>query len=1090
MKSSRIWIAAIGVCGLAAFVVATADTKSPDPAKLAEHRNLGRAFYESAGTSKQAMEHLGEAAKMNPDSARDRLNYGLALLRGGQPEAGIAELAKAQELDPSIPHTWFNLGIEYKKLGKHEEAIEQLEKMAELVPDEPVTQYNLGVLYKRVGRIADALKRFELATKLAPSLAAPQFQLFNTYRTSGEKEKAAEALARFRRLKEIQKDQVVPEDMDWSMYSEIYVPVERPQPDLTKLAKLAFEDRETQVELRQETAGLLVLDADGDGRPDLLAWDRQTAPQLLLGGEALAEKTGLDSVTGVHSAAAGDYNNDGLPDLCLLTATGPLLYRNEAGKFATAQADLPGGQFLKALWLDFDHDNDLDLFLFGKNSRLMRNQGAAGFTDRTADFPFEQGVAFDAVAIRIVPDTKGVDLIVSYLDRTGVLYRDLLAGTFQPEPLPTLTDQAGGFTAADVDKDGWLDIGYQSHGVTTLLLNREGRFVMESVVGDGPPTFVDIENRGWPEIFTAGLVYRNAGNGHYADGNFTDGLVEGTPNVAADFNGDGLPDLATVDRHNKLHRIMNRTKSPHHWVRVQLAGKKAMKLAPFSEVEVVAGAHYGKLVYQGMPLLFGLGGEKEIDTIRIMWSNGLIQNEKQKLANQALLIAEEERLMGSCPMVWTWNGREFEFVTDVLGVAPLGVKASDDTYFPPDHDEFIQIPEGALAERDGQYEVRVTQELAEVAYLDGIQLLAVDHPDGIDIYTNDRFQAPPFPEFRLFGAGSERWRPERARDGEGRDVLASLMRVDRGYPSAFQRVRAGVAEMHSLEMDFGATAAPANNAVLVLTGWVDWADGSTYFGFAQENTGGLVMPYLQVKDEAGQWRTVVESMGIPSGFPKTIVVDLAGKFLSSSREVRILTNMCLYWDEAFLAADASDPEVRLTKLHAESADLRYRGFSRISVDPEGRQPQTFYYPDPEPYVTWSQTPGLYTRFGEVAPLLDAADDRFVIMGAGDEIRLLFDAATMPPLPAGWRRSFILGFDGWEKDQDPNTAFSNSVEPLPFHGMSGYPYPPSESYPDSEAHQEYRKTWNTRPALRLLDSLAMQAPSGRTAAVVTGNRIVR
>ena len=1065
---------------MAALVIATAETAGTDSAKLAEHRNLGRAFYESAGASKQAMEHLGQAAAMNPESARDRLNYGLALLRGGQPEAGIAEIKKAQELDPSIPHTWFNLGIEYKKLGKHEEAIEQLEGMAKLVPDEPVTQYNLGVLYKRVGRIEDALTRFELATKLAPSLAAPQFQLFNTYRTSGEKEKAAEALNRFRRLKEIQKDEVVPEDMDWSMYSEIYVPIERPRPDLAKLTKLAFEDVETEVELRQETAGLLVLDANGDGRPDLLAWDRQTAPRLLLGGEMIAEETGLESVTGVHSAAAGDYDNDGLPDLCLLTASGPLLFHNGGGKFSPADAGLPPALFHQALWLDFDHDNDLDLFLFGKSSCLMRNQGAAGFADRTADFPFERGTAVGAVAIRVVPDTKAVDLVVSFAERAGVLYRDLLAGTFQPEPLPAITDQAGGFVAADADKDGWLDIGYQARGVTTLLLNREGRFVVQPLAGHGPPTFVDAENRGWLDIFTAGLIYRNAGNGQYADGNSAEGLVAGRPSVTADFDGDGLADLATVDRHNKLHRVMNRTKSPHHWVRVQLAGKKAMKLAPFSEVEVVAGAHYGKLVYQGVPLLFGLGGEKEIDTIRVMWSNGLIQNEKQKPANQSLRIEEEERLMGSCPMVWTWNGREFEFVTDVLGVAPLGVKASDDSYFPPDHDEFIQIPEGALAEKDGHYEVRVTQELAEVAYLDEIQLLAVDHPAGIDIYTNDRFQAPPFPEFRLFGAGSDRWRPQRARDGEGRDVLASLLRADRGYPSAFRRVRAGVAEMHSLEMDFGAAAAPANDAVLALTGWVDWADGSTYFGFSQEGTGGLVMPYLQVKDEAGRWRTVVENMGIPSGFPKTIVVDLAGKFLSSSREVRLITNMCLYWDEVFLAAGAGHPEVRLTKLHAESADLRYRGFSRIGVDPDGRQPQTFHYPDPEPYVTWSQTPGLYTRFGEVAELLDAADDRFVIMGSGDEIRLLFDGAKLPPLPPGWRRSFILGFDGWEKDQDPNTAFSNSVEPLPFHGMSGYPYPASESYPDSEAHREYRKRWNTRPALRLLDSVAMQPRSGRAA----------
>ena len=87
---------------------------------------------------------------------------------------------------------------------------------------------------------------------------------------------------------------------------------------------------------------------------------------------------------------------------------------------------------------------------------------------------------------------------------------------------------------------------------------------------------------------------------------------------------------------------------------------------------------------------------------------------------------------------------------------------------------------------------------------------------------------------------------------------------------------------------------------------MDWADGSTFRGRSQETDGGLVMPYLQVKDAAGEWRTVIEDMGIPAGKPKTIVVDLTGKFLSASREVRIVTNLCVYWDEIFLAENAAD----------------------------------------------------------------------------------------------------------------------------------------------------------------------------------------
>jgi len=75
------------------------------------------------------------------------------------------------------------------------------------------------------------------------------------------------------------------------------------------------------------------------------------------------------------------------------------------------------------------------------------------------------------------------------------------------------------------------------------------------------------------------------------------------------------------------------------------------------------------------------------------------------------------------------------------------------------------------------------------------------------------------------------------------------------------------------------------------------------------------------------------------------------------------------------------------------------------------------------------------------------------MGSGDELQLAFGAASLPAIPAGWKRDFLLLVDGWAKDADANTAFSQSVEPLPFHGMSRYPYPAGEHYPDDAAHAE-------------------------------------
>ena len=97
-----------------------------DEEQLALRRNLGKAFYENPTTQAQAVEELRRALQLAPDSARERLNYGLALLRAGDLEAGIAELEQVQKRDPKLPHTWFNLGIAYKKLRRYEGARRQL----------------------------------------------------------------------------------------------------------------------------------------------------------------------------------------------------------------------------------------------------------------------------------------------------------------------------------------------------------------------------------------------------------------------------------------------------------------------------------------------------------------------------------------------------------------------------------------------------------------------------------------------------------------------------------------------------------------------------------------------------------------------------------------------------------------------------------------------------------------------------------------------------------------------------------------------------------------------------------------------------
>jgi tetratricopeptide (TPR) repeat protein len=1043
------------------------------PAEMLSHyRNLGKAFYENRATQYDAVETFKKALDLAPDSARERVNYGLSLIRAGKKSEGVAELVQAQKQDPTIPHTWFNLGIAYMRDSNDSQAIEQLEGMLRLVADEPISHYNLGKLYWRNQQPEQALKHFERAVELAPNLAGPHYQLGIAYRKANRPEEAKKARETFDRLKSQQAGAAVPEDLEWSYYAEIYETIDPKQAQtVSAAAVLRFDPKVLNRGLDAASSGLLAFDVDGDLMPDLLLWSA-SGMQVYRQGDA-AVPSGLEDLRGVVSTAPGDFDNDGLADVCVLTADGATLYKNVGGRFDKHPVTLPIGNYRKAVWLDFDHDYDLDLFLLGETSALVRNNGQSGFSDVTSAFPFAQGRATDAVRVDVIADTQGMDLAVAYAERPGVLYRDRLGGTYEAVPLEALPPGAGAMVASDVNNDGWIDMVVgDGVGLGVLINDGKGGFQRSQAPQDAraPVALADFENRAVSELAAGGGVFRNKGLGLFDAASPPVGIEETKALAVADFDGDGKIDIATISADGTLQVLRNMTESPNGWLRVGLKGVKNLRLAPGAKVEVKAGHQYQKKVYAGVPLLFGVGTHTTLDTVRITWPNGTVQNEIRQAANQTPVYEEAQRLSGSCPMVFTWNGQAFEFITDVLGVAPLGASAGNGEYFPTDHDEYVQIDGSSLVATDGRYEIRMTEELREVAYLDAIRLIAVDRPADLSIFTNDKFKGPPFPEFRLFGV-QEPVYPVKAHDDHGRDVLDRLQRRDGTYPDGFARDYAGVAALHSLTLDFG-HAAPDNRAILVLNGWVDWADGSTFLGMSQQHAAGLILPALQVKNGQGEWETVIEDMGIPAGKPKTIVVDLTGKFLSSSREVRIVTNLCLYWDEIFLGTDPASPPVRLTEMPAESANLHFRGFSEVIVHPERKQPERFVYEQARLLHrwNWNPTPGLYTRYGDVQPLLGAVDDLLVIMGSGDELQLRFDATRLPELPEGWKRDFLLFVDGWAKDGDANTAFSQTVEPLPFHGMSQYPYAAPQAYPTDGVHSDYRQVYNTRPALRLIRPL--------------------
>ena len=1007
--------------------------------RLREIRNLGKAFYENPGSANLAVEELLKGVELAPGSPRERLNYGLALLRAGERETGLAQIELAQAADPAIPHTYFNLGVEYKKAGEAERAIEQFEKMAELTPREAKVHYNLGQLYKQLDRADDAIAKFELTSELDPSLAAAHFQLFNIFRRT-DRERAQVELAEFKRIKAIQDETDTSEDVNWSFYSEIYDPVE-PGPLAEVAESTVFESSVIASLGEDERAGLLVFDVDADGRPDVLAWNREGAA-LAVNQDGSFEERGR--LLGANGFGAGDANNDDYPDLCVASSEGAYVLVNREGVFPDPPS-LEGSDFAGCLFSDADHDGDLDVFFLGKRSEFWRNAGGEGRFEE-AEFPFENKPALAAAAVELYED-DGIDLVIAYEDEV-VVYEDRKLGRYDKDL--SLAIAAGSTQARldviDHDNDGYLDVVLRmASGEAQVLQNRGGRLEVGPTL-PGTLVWADTQNRGRAEAVSASNVQ---------------GLATMTRVAAADFNGDGLIDLAGVDDAGAVQLALNRTVVSNSYASIELTGVKSAKLARGARVEVKSGPLYRKQVYVGVPLTFGLGGRNTIDTVRITWPNGLIQNEIQQPANQALSFEEKPRLSGSCPMIFTFNGNEFEYISEVLGVAPLGASLGGGRFFPVDHDEHVWIRGEQLVEQDGSFDVRITEELREVAYVDEVKLLAVDHPADLEIYTNEKAKAPPFPEFKLFGV-DQKIRPTRASDHHGRDVLTRVSARDEIYADTFKRTYRNTAELHSLTLDF---AGAPEQVRLFLHGWVDWSSASVIVGASQTKDRALAPPILQVRNASGDWETVVNDLGLPGGRSRTISLDV--KFPGESREVRIVTNMCLYWDEVFAAVDSENPEARVTEVSAASAELRFRGFSRNITYPGRRQPESFVYADVSPVSTWNPTPGLYTRFGNVSPLLETEDDRLVVMGAGDEIALRFPARSLPQLKPGWRRDFILKVDGWAKEREANTAFGDAVEPLPFHQMSGYPYTSNERFPGLP---KFRDEFLTRPALKLIRPL--------------------
>lgn len=1021
---------------------------------------------------------------------------GLALTRGNRQADGEQLLARAQSLRRAAYAVTFGTG--YLEQGRYAEAIASTGNEPDLVDASPSTA------------------AFTPSALIAASGATVSSPFANTYTAGTMDASAARTLAAGLG------GAALPIDIDGDGTLELIVVSQAGQQLLRRAAGGSWADAIAGSGL--ETAprdavptGAISADFDNDGSPDLFVLRDGTSSLYKNDGKGhftdVTRSAGITPYTGLASTAAFvDVDHDGDVDLVMggladvastrraaqsanlafpagfAPAALRLLRNNGNSTFTdiTRQAGLESREHAVAIVpTDFDNRRDIDLLVISADTapKLFANQRDGTFKDVARDVGLADiavtGERVTAVATGDVNKDDWPDFVVATTG-TSRLALSTGRGRFEVVAAPDGLRGATSVQFADVDSDGLLDL--------------------VGVTGTGLTVFRNL-GQSWSDVSSTAVP---TGRGATANSRLM---------AVADLDGDGRTDLLTAGLDGSVHLWRNSGDPRNQSLAVRLRGRVSNRAGIGSKVQVRAGSLSARFeVSSATPpvasadLIVGLGQRPGAEVVRVLWPSGILQAETSALPTASgpadgsapapsngagapaagasataiaegkggaaaasgqsatatlkspFTVEELDRKPSSCPFLFTWNGERFEFITDFLGGGEMGYREGPGLYNHPDPVEYVRIRADQLKPSNGQYELRVTNELEEVLYLDHLQLTMATHPSDVELYPNEGMTVRPKP-FRMHAVRRPHV-PARVTDDHGHDVTERIANLDRRYPDDFalERIR-GYAKTHSLLID---TGADASRHTLLLTAWTDYAFSSD--NVAAEQAGlALIEPVLEVRGGDGRWRKLDVGIGIPVGRPQTIPIDLTGLLRPDERQLRLTTNMRIYWDQIRIGETVPAAEYVSTPTDLKTATLEARGFS-AEVRPDGEDPPTYDYGRVSRQSPWKTFAGSYTREGDVLPLLEKSDDHFIIARTGDEVALTF-AAPATDVPPGWTRTYFLKGDGYSKEMDINSASPDTVEPLPFHGMSRYPYPPSEHYPDTADHNRYRATFNTRGVVR-------------------------
>ncbi|HEY0796027.1 MAG TPA: FG-GAP-like repeat-containing protein [Acidisarcina sp.] len=783
---------------------------------------------------------------------------------------------------------------------------------------------------------------------------------------------------------------------------------------------------------------------------------------------------------------AVDFNYDFKNDLVLAGAGGVRFLRQDSPAYftdVTSDTRLPKsvleGNYSGAWAVDIEADGDMDIVLGSPTDRplVLRNNGDGTFT---AIHPFPN---ISGMTQFVWADLNGDgNPDAALIDGRGALHVFLneRSANFREQALTLGVSQLSAISAADIGGAGIMSLlCVQMEGHIAALSADGGKWNVVRIAevpdainlkaGQARLLVGDLDNNGALDLILSSVDPRQASITAIwlggANSSFQLMPLKTAPLATldvADTGGNGKLTLLGLTADGMAMRAASSTSKQYHWQTIRPRARVTtgdQRINPFGiggEIELRAGLLVQKQRITGPELHFGLGDQTAADVARILWPNGSVRAEFALKADQTIMT--EQRLKGSCPFLFAFNGREMEFVKDAvpwgaaIGLRINAIGSADINAT----QEWYKIGSDQLVSHDGYYDIRITGELWETYYYDYLSLLTVDHPSGTEIYTDERFVVPAVtPSIITTGHPHA---IAQAVDDSGSDVTDTLRYLDGHYLDNFGRGQyQGVTRDHYVEVDLGPDVPVKGPLWLIAQGWLHPSDSSINVALSQGRHERPRPLSMEVLNGNGKWETVRANLGFPAGRNKTCLVDISNVFRPGApRRLRLRTNLEIYWDSITWAVGLPSAPIRVTKLAPAMADLHYRGYSAISQVNSSSPELPQYNHLSSTTQIWRDLSGFYTRYGDVRQLLSSIDDRYVLMNAGDEISLRFPA---PPAPAvGWIRDYVIAGDGWIKDGDYNSTHSETVLPLPYHSRKNYDAPPG-TLEDEWLYKQHRDDWS-------------------------------